>query len=124
VTYLPSAITTARLVLFSNSRTFPGHRCAVKASIASGVNPLNNFFLFVRDLHKEGLCQHPEIEPSPLHRRNPNLLDTEAVIQVFSKSSLGDGCLEINIGCRENPGIDGNRVLGTQPLDRVILQEP
>ena len=63
VTYFPSAITTARLILFSNSLTFPGQLYAVKASTACGVNPFNDFFCssanFVKNVRANSVISEP-----------------------------------------------------------------
>jgi hypothetical protein len=62
---VPSAVKTARLILFSSSRTLPGRSYASRASTASGVNPVSLFLAYAAYRPKG------PVKGAEYHRRDP-----------------------------------------------------
>ena len=54
-------------------------------------------------------------------RRKLNIDHIEAVIKVFAESSVVHQPFQVDIGCRNDPGIHLDRVVGAQPHEFLLL---
>jgi hypothetical protein len=65
--------------------------------------------------------QHRYITMAFTQGRGDHLQDIEAVIQVFAKSALRHCGLQVDVGRRQYPHINGNRLATTHALDLFLL---
>jgi hypothetical protein len=69
----------------------------------------------VRDEHRQVLA--------PLaHRRKRQLDDRESVVEILPESACSDLVPEPAVRCRDDPDVDGLRVVGTDPADFASLE--
>src|SRR5262249_33603578 len=57
-------------------------------------------------------------------RRNSNLHDVQAVVQVRTKSSAVDLLSQITVRRRQHPNLQGDRMGASQSLDGALLESP
>ena len=83
----------------------------------------HRLFQFTAEPQQERPRQQCDVWTSLSKWRHGDSDDAKPVIEIFSEPAFADGLLKIDVGRRKNPGIDGDRLLSTQSLYLVILQE-
>ena len=68
-------------------------------------------------------CQHGQVTMPVAQRRGHHLQHVQAVIQVFAKTPLLDGPLQVHMGGRQHSHIHWDRLAAAHPLDVLLLQK-
>ena len=50
--------------------------------------------------------------------------DVEPVVEIFTKDSLGDQLVDVAMGRRHEPDVEGDHLATTQPPDLMLLENP
>ena len=72
---------------------------------------------------QEALSEDEDLLPALAQRRNANLHDVEAVVEVFTELTAGERLLEIAIGRRHDPGVHVDHPVASDAGEAEVLQD-
>ena len=72
---------------------------------------------------QEALSEDEDLLPALAQRRNANLHDVEAVVEVFTELTAGERLLEIAIGRRHDPSVHVDHPVASDAGEAEVLQD-
>ena len=75
-----------------------------------------------RVLAKEVVGEQRDVVATPPQRRHADDDDVKAVVEVFAELAGRDLALQVGVGGGDDPRIDGDGLVGADPLDLAFLQ--
>ena len=107
---------------FSSSRTLPGQSYARSRARASVLRPSTDFSARAAKTSMKRWPRSEDVSPAFAKGRHIHARDVHPIVEVFSKSLLGNFDFEIAIGGRENAGIEGDRRAAPDRNDPPFLE--
>ena len=108
--------------MFSSSRTLPRHAYCRSFAVVAGEKLLVPPVLLVEP-RQEALSEDEDLLLALAQRRNANLHDVEAVVEVFTELTAGERLLEIAIGRRHDPGVHVDHPVASDAGEAEVLQD-
>ena len=94
----PRQVTIARSTAFSSSRTLPGQLWSIRSLQRALGDVADVLAEFVREALQEVVGQQRDVLAPLAQRRNADLDDVQAVVQILAELAFGDGLLQIRRG--------------------------
>ena len=114
--------TLALAIMFSNSRTFPGHAYSHNNSTADAFQFTRIALQSLCRARQEIIDQFRNIFRPIAQRRHGKRNDSQSIIQVFAKTAGGNFLLQIAIARGQHAHVNIYGIAGADALERFFLQ--